>query len=323
MSCCRAIVVPDELTVFSPPPAAASALAEAEPSFVSRPAQRTDSGTVTTTTRASKTSGDGWLVFPRPKPDARMRLFCFPFAGAGAAPFRPWADLLDDSIELVAIEPPGHGTRVRERPAKQLEPYLKALLRAMSPYLDKPCAFFGNCLGGLIAFEAGRRLLGNGAVRLAHLFAVGTRPPHLLNAFGRFEEGLLLYLLRLPDYDPFRPAHEQPEAIFAEYIRRFNIDATQEMLSNAELKRLLLPGIRADFSIAYGYKFAPEKPWEIPITCFHGVDDPYVTRDDALAWSQYTRVAFNLILRDGAHYLIVEDREFIVASINRELSRWQ
>src|SRR5262249_16007150 len=36
----------------------------------------------------SRTSSDGWLVFPRPVATPRARLFCFPFAGAGATAFR-------------------------------------------------------------------------------------------------------------------------------------------------------------------------------------------------------------------------------------------
>ncbi len=270
----------------------------------------------------STTSDDRWLVFPRPNRAARLRLFCFPFAGAGAAPFRPWAEMLDSAIELVAIEPPGHGGRIHERPIDRLDSYLDALRAAMAPFLDKPCAFFGNCLGGLAAFEVATRLGARGNTQVAHLFVSGTRPPHLLDKFGRFEEALLKHVLRLADYDPFLPAYEQPDDVFAEFIRRFNIEATAEMLASPELRALLLPGIRADFAITSQYRQKPAAAWDVPITSFVGLGDPYVSRDDALAWSRYTRGAFKLLLRDGAHFLIVEDREFVVRSINRELSTW-
>jgi surfactin synthase thioesterase subunit len=45
-----------------------------------------------------------------------------------------------------------------------------------------------------------------------------------------------------------------------------------------------------------------------------------VTREDALAWSEYTRSSFKLHLREGDHFLVVDDREFIVDAINRELA---
>lgn len=272
-----------------------------------------------------KTAGEGWLVFPRPNAAARVRLFCLPFAGAGAAPFRPWAELLDPAVELVAVEPPGHGGRVQEPPVDRLESYLDALLTAMSPFADKPCALFGNCLGGLIAFEAARQLVARGA-RVAHLFVSGTRPPHAVDRFGPFERDLLKHVLRLPDYDPFVAAHEQPDHVFAEFIRRFEIEATDEMLANAELRALLLPGIRADFAITSQYRYrgggANAGEWTVPITSFVGLGDPYVSREDALGWSRHTSGSFKLLPRAGAHFLIVEDREFIVGSINRELGTW-
>ena len=273
----------------------------------------------TATGAESRTAEDGWLVFPRPNPAARLRLFCLPFAGAGAAPFRPWADLLDRSIELVAVEPPGHGARVHEPPLERLETYLEALGGALARHADKPCALFGNCLGGLVAFEAARALHAAGAT-VAHLFVLGTRPPHALARVGQFERDLLRRVLDLPGYDPFLPAHQQPDEVFAEMIRAFDIGATAEMLANPELRALLLPGIRADFALTAQYRYRAGAPWRVPITSFVGLDDRYVSRADALEWSRYTDGGFRLVPRAGAHFLIAEDREFIVRSISQELA---
>jgi acyl transferase domain-containing protein/surfactin synthase thioesterase subunit len=267
----------------------------------------------------SRTAADGWLVFPRPNAAARVRLFCLPFAGAGAAPFRPWLEQLDPSIELVAVEPPGHGARVSEPALDRLDAYLDALGAALARHADKPCAFFGNCLGGLIAFEAARRLHAAGAT-VTHLFVLGTRPPHSLARIGKFEHDLLRRLLDLPGYDPFLPAHQQPEEVFGELIRAFDIGATAEMLANPELRALLLPAIRADFAITAQYRDRPGAAWSVPITSFVGLDDPYVSRADALEWSRYTEGAFRLVPRAGAHFLIAEDRDFIVRSISQELA---
>jgi surfactin synthase thioesterase subunit/acyl carrier protein len=270
--------------------------------------------------RTARPGGDGWLVWPHPNPSARARLFCFPFAGAGAATYRAWTESLHPSLELVAVEPPGRGARIHEPAVNRLEPFLDALVPALQPYLDKPCAFFGHCLGGLTLFETARRVLEDSGDRLEHVFVSGTRPPHRVAAQGPFEEALLAHLLAQPAFDPFLPAHEQPDGVFAEFIRRFNIGATDELLNNAELRGLLLPSIRADFALAYHYRFRPPAPWAVPITAFVGLDDPYVTREDALEWSRYSNVAFRLLMREGAHFLVAEDRAFIVDTINRELT---
>src|SRR5262249_38223915 len=174
---------------------------------------------------ASATDAGGLLVFPRPNRSATVRLFCFHYAGGGATTFRPWVDALDPAIELVAIDPPGRGSRVDERSLETLPAYVEQLLPALAPYLDKPMAFSAPCLGALLLFEAARGSLAVGPTPLSHVFVSGARPPHLLHREGPFERDLLAALLRHPQFDPFRPGHEQPEPVFAEMIRHFNIDA--------------------------------------------------------------------------------------------------
>jgi len=268
----------------------------------------------------SVTRGDGWLVFPKPNAAARVRLFCFNYAGGGAATYRPWADLLAPSIELVAIEPPGRASRIDEAPFVRVEALLEGLMPAMSPYLDKPVAFFGHCLGALSLFETARRLIRRDEAALVHVFVSGSRPPHSLNDLGPFEERLLALLTADPAFDPLSEFHEQPEEIFATIIRRFDIGVTDEFLSRPELRNLLLPAIRADFELAARYRFDPQPPWDVPIPCFSGLDDTYVTREDALEWSRYTQREFRIHFRKGSHFLVAEDRAFIVAAINQTLT---
>jgi surfactin synthase thioesterase subunit len=73
--------------------------------------------------------------------------------------------------------------------------------------------------------------------------------------------------------------------------------------------------------MASRYRFRADAPWDVPITCFVGAEDPYVTREDALAWSEHTRTDFRLHLRAGDHFLVVDDSEFIVDRINHELAQ--
>ena len=115
---------------------------------------------VTTEAPASR-----WVWSPRPNPGARLRLFCYPYAGGRAAVYRRWPESLPASIEVCAIEPPGHGTRLSETPFTRLSPLVEALAAALDPYLDRPFAFFGHSLGSLVSFElagglaAGRTLM--------------------------------------------------------------------------------------------------------------------------------------------------------------------
>ena len=56
-----------------------------------------------------------WLMCSRPRPDARVRLFCFPHAGAGASVYRRWPAGLPADVELWAIQAPGR--EIKDMPA--------------------------------------------------------------------------------------------------------------------------------------------------------------------------------------------------------------
>src|SRR6266545_727426 len=71
-----------------------------------------------------------WLHRPRPRPAARMRLFCFPHAGGGAAAYRSWPDLIGEDIDIVAVRLPGRENRVVERDAPAAAHLFAAASRA-------------------------------------------------------------------------------------------------------------------------------------------------------------------------------------------------
>src|SRR5437867_3688315 len=88
---------------------------------------------------------------------ARIRLFCFPYAGAGTSPFGTWPRSLS-GIEVVGCHLPGRETRWREAAYTRMAPLLDALEVAIASWLDIPFAFFGHSMGALIAFFLARRL---------------------------------------------------------------------------------------------------------------------------------------------------------------------
>src|SRR6185437_15242868 len=51
-----------------------------------------------------------------PPGSARMRLVCFPYAGAGPSVFRTWGSRLPTGVELVALRLPGRESRFTETP---------------------------------------------------------------------------------------------------------------------------------------------------------------------------------------------------------------
>ena len=260
-----------------------------------------------------------WIVTVGPRAAPRMRLFCFPFAGGGSGVFQAWAQGIDPGIEVVAIEPPGRLSRILEPPVTEMDEFVGQLLPEMAPLLDLPFAFFGHCLGGLTMYETARRLIGSSNHLPMHLFASGARPPDALADTGPFEERLANDLMALAEFRVNLPAHLQPDDVFADIVRHFDMQATDRFLDDPELRRLMLPVVRAEFQMVANYTHVSESPWEIPITCFANRGDTYVSRQHALGWGRFTNTRLQIHIRKGDHYSIVDDVKFIQTEINREL----
>src|SRR3954447_16006461 len=97
-----------------------------------------------------RTSGN-WILTRTPNREVRVRLFCFPYAGAGASAFRAWEEELSPSIHLCRVQLPGRDERLREKPIAQLSELTGILSRELQSYLDIPFAFFGHSMGALTA----------------------------------------------------------------------------------------------------------------------------------------------------------------------------
>src|SRR4051812_31478918 len=84
--------------------------------------------------RVCVTAVNNWFFSPKPNPAARLRLFCFPYAGGGAQVFRNWANHLPADVEVCLAQLPGRGSRMREAPHTRLLPLVETIARAHAPH---------------------------------------------------------------------------------------------------------------------------------------------------------------------------------------------
>ena len=259
-----------------------------------------------------------WLIAPRPNPDAKARIFCFPFAGGGLVSFRTWAQLFDGAVEVVAVEAPGRGTRISETAIDDMDTFVEGLLPEMVDWLDRPSAFFGHCLGGLTMFATLHALPEACTRFIKYAFACGVRPPHLLKRRGEFEDNLAYDMMLHREFDARLPPFAQTDEIFADIIRQFDTPAANRMLEIPKLREVLLPTIRAEFRMAYNYKHEPVELFSFPISSFVGDSDPWVSEEDSAGWGELTRGEFTNHVRKGSHFLMAEDGGYILETITNE-----
>lgn len=227
---------------------------------------------------------NGWLSTPKPNPQARVRLFCFPYAGGGVFEYRAWALSVAPEVEIVAVQLPGREARLPETPFMRLDELCATLAPVLAPALDKPFAFFGHSLGAIIAFELVRQLRRQNGAQPLRLFVSGSRAP------------------QIPD--PYPPLHHLPDDDFVHEVSVRYQGIPREILENTEMLALLLPALRADFAMSDTYVYGDEAPCACPISCFGGLQDHNSPREHLEAWRRQTGSAFSLNMFEGDHFFL-------------------
>jgi medium-chain acyl-[acyl-carrier-protein] hydrolase len=238
------------------------------------------------------------VTCPQPNLHAKLRLFCFPYAGGSSFSFRGWWENLPDTIELCPIELPGRGTQMKSPLLTQLKPLVEAIARDLLPYLDKPFACFGHSLGGTIAFETIRLLRREYGFNPVYLFVSGCRAP------------------QIPPKTP--PIHNLPEPAFIEELRRLN-GTPEAVFQSPELMELLIPILRTDFAVMETYVYLPETSLNCPIAVFGGWQDSEVSQADLAAWQEQAIASFSLEMFPGDHFFIYSERSALLNSISSKL----
>jgi medium-chain acyl-[acyl-carrier-protein] hydrolase len=237
---------------------------------------------------------NNWIVNPRPRPQADLRLICFPYAGGGAASFFSWADLLPTNIELIAIQPPGRASRIDEPPINEMDQLVDSLMSVADLLVDKPYVVFGHSLGSRVAFEFMRRCQSAGQRLPQHFIASASRGPHVRS----LKEAI----------------SDLPDDAFLQELKRLN-GTPEEILNNKELMAIYLPLIRADFKISESYHLETDVQFDLPLTVFGGTCDHDVPERHLNSWQDLFTQPLSLHLVNGDHFFIDNNKRGLLAKI--------
>ena len=120
----------------------------------------------------------GWLRIYRPVDSPRLRLVCFPHAGAGPTAYRGWIDLVPTDVEVVSVCYPGRQDRFSEPFATSMETLAAGIGSALLPFSTVPMALFGHSMGAVAAYETAIWLEANHAIIPERLFVSGSWAPN-------------------------------------------------------------------------------------------------------------------------------------------------
>lgn len=238
-----------------------------------------------------------WVFHANPQSNADLRLFCLPYAGGGASLYRSWGRTLSPNIDVCPIQLPGRENRGLEAPISDLKEVVQTLAKLLLPLLNKPFALFGHSMGALLCYELAQEVNKLYNMSPEHLFVSGCTAPHL-----RGKE---------------RAVHLLPEEEFIKELRSLN-GTPEELLQNDELMNILLPRLRADFSICETY--TSDIPLNCPVSVFGGMKDFGVDKAGLEGWKARVNGEFKLRMFEGDHFFIHEEHEAIKACVMSDLT---
>lgn len=217
-----------------------------------------------------------------------MKLFCCPFAGAGAGVYRPWSMPPESAIDLRPVQLAGREEQFDLEPHESIADsagHVLAQIRSIaSP--GEVIALFGHSSGAAVAFEVARQIsTGSAEFTVAHLIISGAPDP---------VTPLDLGLRGLTD-DEFVEAVEK----IAGYAH--------PALAEPELREMLLPPLRADMLARQDYRVPAGTALPVAITAIRGDGDLLVSRESLAGWAQVTSEGFALVELAGQHMYFLPD----------------
>lgn len=207
-----------------------------------------------------------------------MRLFCFPYAGGGASVYAPWREALSE-IEVLPVKLPGREGRLREQPFRRADTLVEQLTESLRPFLGSPFAFFGHSMGAIIAAELARRVEREGA-QPVRTFVSGRESPELSG--------------------PIDDAYRLGDDVLIEVLTRLGA-TPPEILDDAEILKLFLPTLRADFELIGTYRHEPSPLLACPVSTFYAEGDGE-GYDSVKGWQHTTRGAWKAVGFSGNHF---------------------
>lgn len=243
------------------------------------------------------------LLSPSVGPRAPLRLLAFPYAGAGAYTYRPWAALLPDHVELIGVQLPGREDRFHSMPIDDLPTVLDELPAEIAAACDDGAdwAVFGHSLGAVLACEVARALITtHRQVPPRHLLVSGCRALHLVHRNRQ-------------------PVHDLSDLELIEHMRTLN-GTPEEILADPTVMAVLVRLVRADYSLFDQYRYPGGSRLTCPITVFAGDADPSTSPDTVEPWDQLTTGPCEVHTLPGDHFFVNQSRDLLVRLISRAVA---
>ena len=104
-----------------------------------------------------------------------------------------------------------------------------------------------------------------------------------------------------------------------EAIRRMG-GTPPQVFDDPELRAMLLPLLRADFTLCDTYSQGPGPPLRCPLFVYGGQGDAAISREQLQAWAEHTAAGFLLRMFPGDHFFLQGSREALLRCLAQDLA---
>ncbi len=245
-------------------------------------------------------TADKWFIRFKPVPEAKVRLYLFNHAGAGANAFFPWAAALAPEVEVWGVQLPGRERRFTEPFLLDLEEAVIELADVFGDAPPLPWAFFGHSMGSQLAFELARELRGRDVGEPVHLGVAARVAPHL----------------PLPDPPDVMTC---PEDELLAFIDRHYGGFPKDLRREPELMQMFLPQLRADLKMLFSYAYVDESPLSCAMNAYSGEEDRGVSANGVAEWGRHTTGPYAHRTVPGDHFFIHSARDAFLDVYRKDL----
>lgn len=217
-----------------------------------------------------------------------IQLICFPFAGGYSASFRPLHEHLKRDFEMLAIEPPGHGTN-RMEPVDDLEKLADMYLTALRPKLSRPFVLFGYSMGGMVVYRLAQKL----------------------EKEGVYPKAVIISAIQPPCIKRKKVSHYDDDAFLDHLIQLGGMP--EGLVKNKEIMNFFLPSFRADYRALETFSHTDHALLSSPVHILNGNKDEKCMKD-AFGWNKWVKdIDFHYF--KGGHMFLLSETEQVAARI--------
>ena len=243
-----------------------------------------------------------WIYNFQKKPDAKVRLFCFPNGYRDADMYEDWQEKLGSEIDVCPVMLSGMDShRFNEKAPEDIDYFMEIFEKVIEPdLLDIPSASFGHSWGALFSYRLACRLFNNKNTNFVKMFVSGFTTPKIQNSSISkvLNELKLQGFNSIPRYEDIKFNASILDIVVKAYSKAWDYEE--------DVTRATIPSLLAACRLIERYKYVPNDFFNVPTVGFHGVDDYAVTFEEMQEWQDVTRGSFKIYTMAGDHQFVTK-----------------